>query len=84
MSFVIIITSTCRSFVVFDVHLLDSETTKAAYSSITLAVVRAVKPGLQCCSCNVCHSMPSPLPCNCSSLHPEVLEEQRELLIQSE
>ena len=41
---VIIITCTERHFVVFAVRLLDSETTKAAYSSIARAVVRAGKP----------------------------------------
>ena len=41
---VIIITCTERHFVVFAVHLLDSETTKAANSSIARAVVRVGKP----------------------------------------
>ena len=44
LPFVIIITCTERHFVVFAVHLLDNETTKAAYSSIARAVVRAGKP----------------------------------------
>ena len=44
LPFVIIITCTERHVVVFAVHLLDSETTKAANSSIARAVVCAGKP----------------------------------------
>ena len=44
LPFVIIVTCTERHFVVFAVHLRDNETTKAAYSSIARAVVRAGKP----------------------------------------
>ena len=43
LPFVIIITCNERHFVVFAVHMLDSETTKAAYSSIARAVVRTGK-----------------------------------------